>query len=35
VLEEAAEGRIRNQITVDPATAAMARVALERMLAIT
>jgi len=35
VLEEAVEGRIRNQITVDPDTAQWALVALERMLAIT
>jgi len=35
VLEEAAQGRIRNQITVDDETAASARLALERMLAIT
>jgi len=35
VLEEALEGRIRNQITVDEETATWALVALERMLAIT
>jgi len=35
VLEEAVEGRIRNQITVTAETTAMAHVALERMLAIT
>ena len=35
VLEEAMEGRIRNQITVDPETARWALVALERMLEIT
>jgi quinolinate synthase len=35
VLEEALEGRIRNQITVDAETARWALVALERMLAIT
>lgn len=34
VLEEAVEGRIRNQITVDAETAEWAKVALERMLAI-
>ena len=34
VLEELVAGRVRNQITVDEATAADARVALERMLAI-
>jgi quinolinate synthase len=34
VLEELVEGRVRNRITVDPATACDARVALERMLAI-
>jgi quinolinate synthase len=34
VLEEAVEGRIRNQITVDDETAAWAKVALERMLTI-
>ncbi|HEV3213055.1 MAG TPA: quinolinate synthase NadA [Acidimicrobiales bacterium] len=34
VLEELVEGRVRNQITVDDETAEMARVALERMLAI-
>jgi len=35
VLENLVEGRVVNRITVDPATAACARVALERMLAIT
>jgi quinolinate synthase len=35
VLEGIVEGDIRNRIIVDPETAAMARVALERMLAIT
>ena len=35
VLEEAVEGRIRNQITVEGETQAWAKVALERMLAIT
>ena len=34
VLEEALEGRIRNQITVDADTAAWAKVALDRMLTI-
>jgi quinolinate synthase len=34
VLEELVAGRVRNRITVDDATAAEARVALERMLAI-
>jgi quinolinate synthase len=34
VLEELVTGRVRNQITVDAATAASARLALERMLAI-
>lgn len=34
VLEEALEGRIRNQITVSDATARSAKVALDRMLAI-
>ena len=34
VLEELVAGRVRNQITVDAATAASARLALERMLAI-
>jgi quinolinate synthase len=34
VLEELLEGRVRNQITVDDDTARLARVALERMLAI-
>jgi quinolinate synthase len=35
VLEGLVEGEVRNQITVEPATAEWARVALERMLAIT
>ncbi|MDQ6797296.1 MAG: quinolinate synthase NadA [Actinomycetota bacterium] len=35
VLENLVEGRVVNQITVDPATAVAARVALERMLEIT
>jgi quinolinate synthase len=35
VLEGLVEGDVRNQITVEPATAEWARVALERMLAIT
>lgn len=35
VLEGLVEGHMRNRITVDPATAEWARVALERMLAIT
>ena len=35
VLENLVDGRVVNQITVDPDTAASARVALERMLAIT
>lgn len=35
VLEEAVQGRIRNQITVDDATARWAKVALDRMLSIT
>ncbi|MGH9087906.1 MAG: quinolinate synthase NadA [Acidimicrobiales bacterium] len=35
VLEGLVEGEVRNQITVDPETAEWARVALERMLAIT
>jgi quinolinate synthase len=35
VLEGLVEGEVRNQITVDEGTAAAARVALERMLAIT
>ena len=35
VLENLVEGTVVNQITVDPTTAASARVALERMLAIT
>ena len=34
LLEELAEGRVRNRITVDEATATWARVALERMLSI-
>jgi quinolinate synthase len=34
VLEELVEGRVRNQITVDPVTAGESRVALERMLSI-
>ncbi|HUD69353.1 MAG TPA: quinolinate synthase NadA [Acidimicrobiales bacterium] len=34
VLEELVEGRVRNQISVDDATAADARIALERMLSI-
>ncbi len=34
VLEELVAGRVPNRITVDPATAADARIALERMLAI-
>ena len=34
VLENLAEGRVVNRITVDPETAEWARVALERMLAI-
>ncbi len=34
VLEELVAGRVRNQIVVDPETAAAARVALERMLSI-
>jgi quinolinate synthase len=34
VLDELDAGRVRNRITVDEATAADARVALERMLAI-
>jgi quinolinate synthase len=34
VLENLVDGRVVNQITVDPETAAWARVALERMLAI-
>jgi quinolinate synthase len=34
VLEELVEGRVRNQISVDDATATDARVALERMLSI-
>ncbi|MGH9029728.1 MAG: quinolinate synthase NadA, partial [Acidimicrobiales bacterium] len=35
VLESLAEGVVVNRITVDPVTAASARVALEQMLAIT
>jgi quinolinate synthase len=35
VLENLVEGRVVNQITVDPETAASAKVALDRMLAIT
>jgi quinolinate synthase len=35
VLEELVAGRVVNRITVDPETAADAKVALERMLAIT
>jgi quinolinate synthase len=35
VLEELVEGRVPNQITVDPGTADWARIALERMLQIT
>jgi quinolinate synthase len=35
VLEGLVEGEVRNQIVVDAGTAAWARVALERMLAIT
>jgi len=35
VLEGLVEGKVRNRITVDPATAADARLALDRMLAIT
>jgi len=35
VLEGLVEGEVRNQITVDPATSAWARIALERMLEIT
>jgi len=35
VLENLVEGRVVNRISVDPATAASARVALERMLEIT
>jgi len=35
VLEGLVEGEVRNRITVEPDTAALARVALERMLAIT
>ena len=35
VLEELVEGRVVNQITVDPDTARWAKVALDRMLAIT
>jgi quinolinate synthase len=35
ILENLVEGRVVNQITVDPATAASAKVALDRMLTIT
>ena len=35
ILENLGEGRVVNRVTVDDATAADARVALERMLAIT
>jgi quinolinate synthase len=35
VLEGLVEGKVRNRITVDEATASAARVSLERMLAIT
>ena len=35
VLENLVEGKVVNQITVDPETAKWARVALERMLEIT
>jgi quinolinate synthase len=35
VLESLVEGQVRNRITVDPETARWAKVALERMLAIT
>ena len=35
VLDELVEGRVVNQITVDPATAESARIALQRMLDIT
>jgi quinolinate synthase len=35
ILEGLVEGEVRNRITVDPETAALARVSLERMLAIT
>jgi quinolinate synthase len=35
VLEELIEGRVPNRITVDPDTAEWAKVALDRMLAIT
>ena len=34
VLEELAEGRVVNQISVDEQTAGWARIALERMLAV-
>ena len=34
VLEELVEGRVPNRITVDPATADGARIALQRMLEI-
>ena len=34
VLEGLVEGEVRNRISVDPATAASARTALERMLSI-
>ncbi|MBI4498161.1 MAG: quinolinate synthase NadA, partial [Chloroflexi bacterium] len=34
VLEELAEGRVRNQVRVDEETAHYARIALERMLAV-
>jgi quinolinate synthase len=35
ILEGLVNGQVRNTITVDPATAASAKVALDRMLAIT
>jgi quinolinate synthase len=35
VLEELVEGRVPNRITVEPETARWAKVALDRMLAIT
>jgi quinolinate synthase len=35
VLENLVEGRVVNQITVDPSTTERAKVALDRMLAIT
>ena len=35
ILEGLVNGQVRNVITVDPATAASAKVALDRMLAIT